>query len=89
MNSGQRSGSLTAPRLGWAADPCNLAVDSLLELSDARIHESLGRQNKGLHNLAPVGLAPVAEKSIRGIGHSSRKSEIFYDFSVSLKARSM
>ena len=77
MNSGQRSGSLTAPRLGRAIDPCNLAVDSLLDLSDARVHESLGRKNKGLHDLAPVGLAPVAEKSISGSagGHSSCKSE--------------
>ena len=85
----QRSGSLTAPRLGRATDPCNLAVDSELDLSDGRVHESLGRKNKGLHDLAPVGLAPVAEKSIRGSGHSSCKSEITYDLLVSLKACSI
>ncbi len=72
----QRSGSLTATRLGRATDPCNLAVDCELDLSDGRVHESLGRKNKGLHDLAPVGLAPVAEKSIRGaaIQVANRKS---------------
>ena len=87
----QRSGSLTAPWLGRATDPCNLAVDSELDLSDGRVHESLGSKNKGLHDLAPVGLAPVAEKSISGSagGHSSCKSEITYDLSASLKARSI
>ena len=87
----QRLGSLTAIRLGRAIDPCNLAVDKELGLSDARVHESLGRINKGLHDLAPVGLAPVAEKSISGSagGHSSCKSEITYDLSESLKARSI
>ena len=85
----KRSGSLTAPRLGGAIDPCNLAVDSELDLSDGRVHESLGRENKGLHDLAPVGLAPVAEKSISGSGHLSCKSEITYDLSESLKARSI
>jgi hypothetical protein len=70
------TGSLTAPLLGRAIDPCNLAVDKELQLSDGRVHESLGRRNKGLqslHDLAPVGLAPVAEKSISGSGHSSCK----------------
>ena len=85
----QRLGSLTAIRLGRAIDPCNLVVDKELDLSDARVHESLGRKNKGLHDLAPVGLAPVAEKSISGSGHSSCTSEITYDLSESLKARSI
>ena len=49
-------------RHGRAIDPCNLAVDcdSELDLSDGRVHEGLGRKNKGLHDLAPVGLASVA-----------------------------
>ena len=78
----QQSGSLTAPRLGRAIDPCNLAVDSVLELSDARVHESLGRINKGLHDLPPVGLAPVAEKSISGSagGHSSANRKLLTIF---------
>ncbi len=89
MNSKAGVGSLTTIRLGRAIEPCNLAVDKELDISDGRVHEGLGRKNKGLKDLAPVGLAPVAGKSISGSGHPRCKSDITYDLSVSLKARSI
>ncbi len=74
-------------RLGRAIDPCDLAVDKRLDLSDGRVHEDLGRKNRGVNNLAPVGVGPVAGESIGGSpgGHSScnLKSEITYDLSES------
>ncbi len=86
MNSKTEVGSLTAIRLGRAIDPCNLAVNKELNLSGGRVHEGLGRKNKGLNYLAPVGLAPVAGKSISASCHPRCKLDITYDLSVSLKA---
>jgi hypothetical protein len=89
MNSKEEVGSLTVIRLDLAIDPCNHAVDKELNISDGRVHEGLGRKNKGLNDLAPVGVAPVAGKSISGSGHPRCKSDITYDLSVSLKDRSI
>ena len=83
MNRKAEVGSLTAIQLCRAIDPWNLAVDKELNLSDGRVHEGLGRKNKGLNYLAPVGLAPVAGKSISGSSHLRCKSDITYDLSVS------
>ena len=55
---GSGGGSLTAVRLCRTIDPCNL-VHEILDISDGRVHEGLGRKDHGVHDLAPVGDAPA------------------------------